>query len=541
MSLTLATTPTKTVNGILSNAVALHGQIPFTFKRVDAVFDLTLELGFLSIVFSDLVNPELLDAQAGDSYNLGFVDDSPYDAGIYEGSAPIQTGANTFKITFEGITYIQNELNVEVNYITLYRNYNVSLNIFNNVTQELVIDSGVRYRPKADGNLFVDMSGLFFGIPLFLGYTSFKLSYTESYNSQDQAAVLSDSFIGLDANKQVMNDGGSNMWERLANEQNPVPFRAFEKSGLDRLNVVFHDATGLENYVVGDYLTINCPPYKGTYQITQKNLTFFFFELKTTFLGGAAARTGQSLGVISKPAGLFLTPFKNIIQWKYFSRTLTFLIDDDLLARTGGSSLRINVGRFDISGVLLGEQEVDYTGVGTHIFNFDPLLDASYYEATLLGGGALTNVVSEVIRVDQKEACKNPMLLEWLNEEGAFDQYVFDVNQLFEDSANEGLVIESPIVEDFSVSDSTVARYSTNNYQTITLTAENIPIDLFNALKFIKKSNKVNLYLDPLGVKKIGVAVFGTYNSDYESLDTLVNFTVKILTPSGFIFENSWR
>jgi hypothetical protein len=293
---------------------------------------------------------------------------------------------------------------------------------------------------------------------------------------------------------------------------------------------------------VNDYITLNAGVYKVTCQIIEVSLGVDdWIKIGAPYLGDVIAGVGKTVGTLYRPAGQFLTSFKELTQWVNFTRDLSFIVDDNLLTRTGASSVNLSIDSFDESGLLITNTITNYTEIGINKFTF-PVTDVvTYYEATLLGGGGGTTPISETKKVNQVNACKNPMLIEWENSHGGMEQHVFDTIQLVEDTSSEGLLIEKAIDQTIDAVSDTISRLPVRNNQMITLTTEKISLDSFKALRYIKKSQRVSLYLDPVGRKKISVAITGSYNSQYQTSDILTDFSMKIMLPTNFDINDSWQ
>ena len=541
MSLTIVTDPTRTVNGILSNVVAFQSQIPFTFKRVDLSgksLVLSPTGGKMAINFEVGDGSDLEFSEIGDLIYLIFAD--TYETKIYE----VELVDSPFGPPFGAVVFTESYISdtlCDANLLSSRKNYNTYINIFSEDSNGFLLNTPIRYRPKTDGTLFVDLSGLFFGATNAKSSLNFHLVYGESYNGQDQPSIISPTYLGLPAVKQIMNDGGSNMWEFLPSVRDEMNVVEVVQNGnegnlfirMDVDNTIFN---------VNDYITLNAGVYKVTCQIIEVSLGVDdWIKIGAPYLGDVIAGVGKTVGTLYRPAGQFLTSFKELTQWVNFTRDLSFIVDDNLLTRTGASSVNLSIDSFDESGVLITNTITNYTEIGVNKFTF-PVTDVvSYYKATLLGGGGGTTPISETKKVNQVKACKNPMLIEWENSHGGKEQHVFDTIQLVEDTSSEGLLIEKAIDQTIDAVSDTISRLPVRNNQMITLTTEKISLDSFKALRYIKKSQRVSLYLDSVGRKKISVAITGSYNSQYQTSDILTDFSMKIMLPTNFDINDSWQ
>lgn len=86
-----------------------------------------------------------------------------------------------------------------------------------------------------------------------------------------------------------------------------------------------------------------------------------------------------------------------------------------------------------------------------------------------------------------------------------------------------------------------ISRLPLGGSQTIQLLADNLDANTFNALKQIKTSEIVNLFLDAEGNKKISVAVSGDYTSIRETDSSVADFGLRIKLPTDFEINNAWQ
>lgn len=536
MALTLTSEPTRTVNGILSNVTAMKSQIPFEFLRRDYVGALTGSSGGGSpTLIIQLPNETAVTDNLMVGALIYVVFTSVYTTGFYEVTSISAGGTISIGVN---IPYISNPT-CDVN--LLYRpNYNVAINLIDNSTGNFILSSAVRYTPKQNGELFVDLSGLFFGYQPFEGALDFKITYAESWGGVDLGYSVSNDYLGLPASKQLLNDGGANMWEYLPNVQNVSDINKITKSASpDNEPIFWFDLDVSFPFVVNDYVTVNVPPYKTTAKITTVSnvLGTRWVQLDTPFLGGKEAGSTSILGNVSSVAGKFLTSFNKPKQWKYYSRTFSWIFDDNLIARTGNAAVSLDLKGYDNAGSLIYSDSGEFESAGFYTYSIDPTVDVSYFELTLSSGG----VASEVLTITQELPCKNPIMIEWKNDQGVMDQYIFGFNQAVTDTAKEGLIYESPITQTMDLVSNTLGRLPIGGNQSIQLLASNLDINTFNALKRIKESDTVNLFLDVEGNKKISVAVVGDYTSVRETDSVVADLGIKIKLPSNFQIENAWQ
>ena len=539
MALTLVSDPTRTVNGITSNVIAMKSQIPFEFLREDfadqAVSSSPLVGSDYIVVTID--NTELFNQhQSGDIFYLEFAD--TYITGFYV-STDAFAGVGSIRSYEFAITYTSDTTS-NVNAISAFKNYNVAINLLDNSTGDFILTNPVRYTPKQTGELFVDLAGLFFGYQPFDGALDFKITYAESWNGVDQGYVVSNDFLGLPAKKQLLNDGGANMWEYLPNVKNVSDINKITKSASpDNEPILWFDLDVSFPFVVNDYVTVLIPPYKTTAKVTAISnvLGTRWIQLDTPFLGAKEAGASSVLGSVSSVGGKFLTSFNNPKQWRYYKKTFNWIFDDNLVARTGNAAVSLDLNGYDSSGSLIYTDAIEYEYTGFYSYSIDPTVEVSYFELSLSSGG----IASEVLTITQELPCRNPIMIEWQNNQGVMEQYVFSFNQSIADTAKEGLIYESPITQTLDLESNVLSRLPLGGSQTIQLLADNLDANTFNALKQIKTSEIVNLFLDVEGNKKISVAVSGDYTSIRETDSSVAEFGLRIKLPTDFDINNAWQ
>lgn len=434
MALTLTSSPTRTVNGILSNVIAMKSQMPFEFFREDYT-DLPVTpwyQGYLNGILSITFPEDPSNLTPNNSFYLKFA--GVYTTGIYTAIDYIDLGGGLWGILFD-IPYIS-DTTCDSNSDGLRPNYNVAINLVDNSTGDFILTSPVRYTPKQTGELFVDLSGLFFGYQPFNGALDFKITYAESWSGIDQVYSVSDDYLGLPAKKQILNNGGSNMWEYLPNVQNVSDINKITKSSSpDNEPVFWFDLDVSFPFAVNDYVTVSIPPYKTAAKITAVSnvLGTRWIQLDTPFLGAKESGATSVLGSVSSVGGKFLTSFDNPKQWRYYKKTFNWIFDDNLIARTGNAGVGLFLNGYDSGGSLIYSDAIEYESTGFYSYSIDPTVEVSYFELSLASGGT----ASKVLTIKQELPCRNPMMIEWQNSQGVMEQYLFSFNQSIADTAKE--------------------------------------------------------------------------------------------------------
>lgn len=536
MSLTLTDTPIRTVNGILSNVVAIKSQIPFEFLRVDAVSNIVDSPDFpgTHIAIQSFINPELSETEIGDLFYFDF--GGVYPSGVY--AATDITVGSPFFISFE-IPYTA-DVSANTNYLTLRKNYSVAVNLILTATGTDVLPNAIRFKPKQDGTLFMDLHGLFFGFELINDFAIVRLVWAENYNDTFHDQGTSDEIIGIPGYKQIGEDGGSTIWKRILTVQSNIRVTRVNLAGDSTEEPIFLFDPGIpaNPFITNDFVTVDVPTYSFTEQVTAFANTApeKWIKMDTQFLGPIVGGGGNAgnIGTARTPGGLFLTDFDNPLCWLYFRRTISFVIDSDLSTRLGSATIRLNVVGKDSIGVVIDTIDTDYNTVGIHSFMLPLNTVVATWEVKVLGGVGFSDQVSEIKIFKQLKSCRNPVMLEWDNRAGDLEQHLFQINQLIEDTVDAGLTYAPPIVETLDEVDIGVGRLPLDSQQFITLTAEKVSRNFVDQLHFIKRSEIVNLYLNSDGSKKTRVAVVSSFTNAYETDKQLFDFTIKIQLPQNF-------
>ena len=123
------------------------------------------------------------------------------------------------------------------------------------------------------------------------------------------------------------------------------------------------------------------------------------------------------------------------------------------------------------------------------------------------------------------------VMLQWLNDVGGTEQWVFDYNQKVEEGVIVGEVIEFPITQDYSTVRKTFGRIEHQGTQKITMTAENLTENEERELKHLKSSQELQIELDG---NFFDVIVVNSFATKWETQHSLHSFTVTIEMPDEF-------
>lgn len=344
----------------------------------------------------------------------------------------------------------------------LEENYKVNIDILDEADAPL-ISFTFRYAVKLDGALFVDVSQALTELHERDGSQSilYKLEFWETYTGFVGAKTKTDTIQSIYARRQILQTGGTSLYEYLADET-----------------------------TLGNVLT--------------------FFELPKC--------------------------------WRRWRRTVSVLIDDDLLTRT--SEFRLLATYLDSAGNYLSDsnEEIIPTTPGVYDLTVEepntgvPATAAFVYcqFLTTVGDFPVLNPVTYKL----EDSCKNPILIEWLNDLGAWEQYVFDYSQDVQLLASIGIVAEKAITQDYENVTETKIRLADDYTQSIILQSDNITTPELNALAQIKRSSSVRVLLDRNGVKFVKVIVRSTLDTTYNTKDARHTFILNIEMPNNFNVYN---
>ena len=545
MSLTLVTEPTRTVNNILSNVTAALSQVPLEFKRLDIIGKAVVRMNVgtaIAINFIDGDGSGLEDAELGDSYYLDFAD--TYVSGVYTGLAAFYPGGPpNGQVSFPDIQFIQNTT-ANVNLITARANYQVVIEILARNGVSKLVENAIRYRPNSRGELFVDLSGLIFAFAIQDIDVQTIIRYSEFYNETIVTTNQTLPIIGVLGRKQQLDDGGANMWEYLPNIQGRLePIGVDDDSGVDPFTMIRFTPDEIPfDYVAGDFIEVDAPPYKFISEILQVGNapTFKFLAMNPDLFIGGLTTVNGSKGQVSAVSGNFLTDFKEPRIWRGWNRSIGFVIDDNLFTRTGYNDITIRQQQKDRSGGLINTSSEVSNTLGVNQYELTKLTDpntATTREVSMFFSPDI--YLSKTIVFRELEACRNPIMVEWLNRRGSLEQHLFTVNQGVQDKSFEGLIFNGHTGTTLDLSNNDIGRLPFKEEQIITLLASDLTKNDIIALHSIKTAPHVTVWLDKTGEKTINVVVTNNLSTTYETDQGSGSFALTLRMPNGFnLFNN---
>jgi len=238
----------------------------------------------------------------------------------------------------------------------------------------------------------------------------------------------------------------------------------------------------------------------------------------------------------------FLTMFENPAKVSGWARTISYVIDSNIGTRTGATEINLIQTRKNQNKVIQSTlTPIAEALTPARVVQYQIIEDAttaSFYGVSL-SDETETTVLSEELDFELLDECRNPIAIEWLNSLGAFEQYVFELNQDFNDIVEERDIFITPINQDIETAQRVVSKDLASYTQVINMVAQNIARADLQALREIKSSDDVRLWLDKDGSNYINVVVDSALETPYQSDELLHEFSLTIMLPPNFNFFDS--
>ena len=235
--------------------------------------------------------------------------------------------------------------------------------------------------------------------------------------------------------------------------------------------------------------------------------------------------------------GLPLTLFSSPKAWKRWRRTSNVLIDPNLLSRTTEIQMVSDYLKADGTFIANSLTEVISTTNGV----YSPAIEdpntgtpdnAKYIEVRYETTAGNIEVL-ERQRYELQDSCAKPILIEWVNELGGFEQYVFDYSQDIQILTEAGIRAEKGIVQDFADVTETKIRVADDWTQSILVQVDNLTTNELYALNDILKSTSVRILLDRAGNTAIKCVIANTFSTQYTTSDARHTFTMQLELPNN--------
>lgn len=241
--------------------------------------------------------------------------------------------------------------------------------------------------------------------------------------------------------------------------------------------------------------------------------------------------------------GRIFTDFHEPKIWFGFEKTLDILFDSRLSDRVNSANtITIKIDGMDINKVVDGATNSEsilpavwfdnpqmYSIDLKAIVDLPGFADSKYVRISVLD--TAIDLIDPLICKIVQCLTNGTVMLQWLNDVGGTEQWVFDYNQKVDEDVMVGEVIEFPIIEDFSTVRRTKGRLVHEEIQRITMTAENLMENEVRALKYIKSSPSLQIELDG---NFFNVVVISSFATPWETQHSTHSFTVTIELPVEF-------
>ena len=246
---------------------------------------------------------------------------------------------------------------------------------------------------------------------------------------------------------------------------------------------------------------------------------------------------------VANDYGKLFTDFHEPKVWRSHIRTIDVVFDVHMGSRINPlNTITIRYLGLDINKVVDGASHdesilpsVWFDNPQMHSMDLKTVIElpafanSEYVQINILDGA--TPLLDPLACLITDPCTVQSIMLEWLNDVGGSEQWVFGYNQQVIEDVNVGEVIEFPIVEDYSNVRKTKGRDIQDEIQRITLTAENLQENEIRALKYIKSSPRLRIELDG---NFYHVVVVGTFTTPWETAHSMHSFSVTIELPEEF-------
>ena len=242
---------------------------------------------------------------------------------------------------------------------------------------------------------------------------------------------------------------------------------------------------------------------------------------------------------------LLLTKFESMetYKWKGWKRTISCLIDPDWSTRipllVQWFSEEVNVNNARLGGTADTENISSTPGIYSYEIPETFTYPETYGRFVTVRERTPLYETAERITFVYRDECENPIMVEWLNEDGAVEQWLFNIDQVVVDDVEQGLRYERPVLRDIELVIRTKFRQVDKWTQRITLFDKHLTQDQVDALHDIKRSDFVRVWLTKDGTETIGVIVIPPYSDTFNTKHPLNEFSLTIEFPDNFDFFNA--
>jgi hypothetical protein len=545
MSLSVTSNPDKLINGVQSNVNAAITQLPYNFKREDDTSITQTRVTALKQMLITIADETLYAVGDACYYDVVSASFTGNRVATIESIAP-----NTLQF-FADDTLPEYATEPSTGY----------LNIVSGTRGDYAVELFV-YKPSQAGNLFIDFGSVVTSymenIPTEA--LNYRIQYRENYTGVDNPYTNDVIILALLGERGIGQVGGSNMWNYLLRE--PVSF-AYDGStnvgGLNTLLIPVIEGDVRTSFYVGmsiftsttrdgnDQLTtIQSMQFGdvGNGNQTLISLPFAWVDVNSGYAAGTVTQQATKADVAT---GLFLTHFKRPKKWNGWQQTASVVMDTNYTTRTGFGSAQFIERAENINEGAAGTTKITQFGtLSNKIFSLiisdsddlpSPTGDTIVFNRIAVREADIgATVVSQFLRWEYSEECKNPIMVTWVNSLGIPEYYLFNIEQDVLLGSVAGLIYEPAVQQD--VENVTKPKRRINADETLRLfcTASNVTQANIRALHEIKTAEDIEVYLTKDGSKKIGVTVSSALETAYNTRDSSTDFTVAIDFPEDYDF-----
>lgn len=360
-------------------------------------------------------------------------------------------------------------------------------------------------------------------------------------SSKQPWVIKTETLQAIYAKKQLLSVGGANMWENLLRESGETKTQSFTRvvdaGGGAVINI---DSVPTDNYILGQIIKVVSD--SGLY-----NNSGIISTVGAGAINIVMPFLGDDTGVaIPLEASKLLTKFKNPLMWRGWNRLVSSLVDSEYINRNGGNTSFLRVRNTDINKTEIGVNvNIDVSSNATpRIITYkliEPESNASYIACYAAGSPGQAILLSNDLYYKILLECPQPVMLDWINSLGGIDQHLFSINQDSVYETKQGVLAERPVTEDIENVYRTKQRFPGSNVQRMTLMAEHLTQDQLLALKEIKATHSLRLYLTKDGSLWIDVVVVDDFTTEMSSKYRLFKYAITVEFPDEFDFYEGKR
>lgn len=240
----------------------------------------------------------------------------------------------------------------------------------------------------------------------------------------------------------------------------------------------------------------------------------------------------------------FLTKFQNPVLWAGWKREVGYVVDSDFDSSRKADDPHSLFRYLDQNRVFISNSDSATRSPNAGLYSL-PLevaaipATAFFIDAKIVDDSTKALIWTETLQFQILTECKNPIMLEWLNTLGHYEQHLFEMEQDFNDAVEEGEEWERPINDDISTVNNTIGRTTGNLRQIITMADQDITRDQLQALREIKHSRDVRLFLAKDGSSYVNVSINDMFATPFSSDNNIHELQISIKLPKDFNFFDS--